>query len=192
MQSIRNSRLSLWIALALPGAVMMLDLRGGALIMDQVEPSGRWAVWLMLVALSIGPLLDLFGPRAFMRWLVRMRRSFGVAAFGYALLHLAFYAVDLGSVADMIAEFDIASIWTGWLSLALMAIPALLSNETSVQALGAFWKRLQRLVYAVAALALVHWALLSADYGIALLTFAPFLILSVLRFIQKTKRKAMI
>ncbi len=93
-----------------------------------------------------------------MRWLLRHRRSFGVAAFAYALLHLAFYVLDMETVANMVAEIGAPAIWTAWLAFLCLVPPALASSDAAMRALGRMWKKIQRLVYPAAILTLAALA----------------------------------
>ncbi len=153
------------IALGLPGALMVAGLlRGDTLALDLLHPSGELSVRLIVAALLPGPLAGLFGPTRFLTAWLRLRRDIGLAAFGYAVLHLVFYTLDIGVLAPMLDELGLPSIWTGWLSLLLMALPAAISSDAAMRALGrARWKAIQRQVYAVFVLALAHWLLLAWD-----------------------------
>ena len=118
----RFTRPLFWLALALPALLMLADFwRGAALAMDLLHPSGELSVRLMIAAMLAGPMAGIFGPNRFFRGWLAMRRNLGVAAFGYAVLHLIFYAADMGLLAAMLDELALPSIWTGWLALALMA-----------------------------------------------------------------------
>ena len=88
------------------------------------------------------------------------RRYFGVAAFGYALLHTVFYIIDESTLARMIAELPRLYIWTGWLAFAIFIPLAVTSMDYFVRRMGTAWKSLQRWTYAAAVLTLVHWAAL--------------------------------
>jgi sulfoxide reductase heme-binding subunit YedZ len=68
---------------------------------DLLHPSGEWSVRLLILALMLTPLVQLFPQAQIVRWLVRRRRAFGVAAFGYAALHLLFYVLEMGTLRDM-------------------------------------------------------------------------------------------
>jgi sulfoxide reductase heme-binding subunit YedZ len=133
-------------------------------------------------------LADVFGPNRFLRTWLAIRRNLGVAAFGYAVLHLAIYALDMQQLSAMLAELPIPGIWTGWLALLAMAIPAAISLDAAMRCLGRRWKTLQRLVYPAVLLSLVHWLLLDWAWGPALIHLAPLVIAWLLRFIMRRGR----
>jgi sulfoxide reductase heme-binding subunit YedZ len=62
-----------------------------------------------------------------------------------------------------------------------MMVPAVLSNDPSMQALKAQWKRLQRLVYPAAVLTLLHWIWVHNNLGPALVHFIPLALIVALR-----------
>ncbi len=176
----------LWVVLAIPAVLMLVNFTNGeARAMDMLHPSGETAVRLMILALLPGPLTDFFGARRFLRGWLAIRRNLGVAAFAYALLHLVFYSIDMGSFAFMVGELSLPAIWTGWLALALMIVPAAISFDAAMRALGRQWKTLQRLVYAALILTLVHWLLLDWNWQPAALHVAPLLFAWALRFIPR-------
>ena len=185
----RSRRILLWLVLALPAALMVgRFVSGEALAMDLYHPSGEMSVRLMVLALLPGPLADAFGPNRFLRVWLAIRRNLGVAAFGYAALHLAIYALDMQQLSAMLAELPIPGIWTGWLALLTMAIPAAISFDAAMRRLGRRWKTLQRLVYPAALLSLVHWLLLDWARGPALVHLAPLVIAWLLRFTMRRGR----
>ena len=185
----RSRRILLWLVLALPAALMVgRFVSGEALAMDLYHPSGEMSVRLMVLALLPGPLADGFGPNRFLRAWLAIRRNLGVAAFGYAVLHLAIYALDMQQLSAMLAVLPIPGIWTGWLALLAMAIPAAISFDAAMRCLGRRWKTLQRLVYPAVLLSLVHWLLLDWAWGPALIHLAPLVIAWLLRFIMRRGR----
>lgn len=183
-------RLLFWLVLALPGAFMLRGvLTGTALPVDLLHPSGEFSLRLMILAMLAGPLADYFGRNRFFLGWIAIRRNLGVAGFAYGLLHLVFYALDLGTLAAMIDEVTLPAIWTGWLALALMMAAASISMDRAVRALGAVrWKRIQQGVYAALILALLHWGLIDRNWGPALAHLAPLIIAWSLRFIAHRKR----
>ena len=168
----------IWSALALPAVLMLADLwRGAVLPMDLLHPSGEMSLRLMIVAMIAGPLAGLFGPTRFMQGWLKYRRNLGVAAFDYALLHLVFYLIDMGALAAILDEFTLPAIWTGWLALALMLVPAAISLDTAMITLGRrLWKNMQRLVYPALLLSLAHWLLLDWKWQPAMVHLAPLVI----------------
>lgn len=183
-------RIILWIALAIPGALMIRALASGdVLAMDLYHPSGELSLRLMLIAMMVGPLLDIFRPNRFLRSWLAIRRNLGVAAFAYAVLHLVFYVVDMRTLAAMLDEIALPSIATGWLSFALMLAAASVSNDWAVRKLGRNWKRIQRCVYAAFLLGAVHWWLLDRDPIPPLVHLAPLLILWSLRWTVSRQRR---
>jgi methionine sulfoxide reductase heme-binding subunit len=151
---------------------------------DLLHPSGEFSARLMIVAMMIAPLIAVIGSRGWLRWLLARRRALGVAAFGYAALHLVLYVIDMGVLDDMLAEVGAPGIWTGWVAFALMIPLALTSNDASMRALRAGWKRLQRLAYPAALLTLAHWVLIHNNAVAALVHFAPLMLLLVLRVVR--------
>lgn len=178
MRTIINSVSLFWGVLALPGMVLLYGWSTGAILtMDMLHPTGETSARLMIAAMLIGPLAGLLGPRRWLLWLLARRRALGVAAFGYAAAHLAFYGIDMGSLQAVLGELPIASIWTGWLALALMLPMALTSNQAAMKRLRAGWKRVQQLAYPAAVLTLLHWWLIHDGAIAALVHFAPLALL---------------
>ena len=189
MQNIINGKSAFWLLLAFPGLLMLSGYWRGRLdAMDMLHPTGEFSVRFMVVAMCIGPLVVVLGRRPWLAWLVQRRRYLGVASFGYALLHLMFYVIDMGTIADMLDEINIASIWTGWLAFFLMLAPALASNQTSMRVLRAGWKRVQQLTYPAAFFIIVHWTLLEWETLPVIVHFGPLIILNISRIIV-LKRK---
>jgi methionine sulfoxide reductase heme-binding subunit len=181
---------ALWILLALPGILM---LSSDAEPAKMLHPSGEMSARLMIIAMMIGPLSDLLGQRGWLRWLLRHRRHFGVAAFGFAAIHTLFYLRDMeGSLSDMLAEVGAPGIWTGWLALFIMLLPALASNDAAMRMLRRNWKRVQQLAYGAALLTIAHWILIEyeAPLGPSLVHFGPLILLNVARIAKLTLRKA--
>ncbi len=183
LRIILNNRLFFWVLLSLPALFMLRAYFSGEVIaMDMLHPTGEWSARLMIFAMVLSPLLSLIGPKPWLGWLVKRRRAIGVAAFLYALLHLIFYIIDMGNLDDILAEFWALGIWTGWAAMLLFVPLAVTSNDASMRALKAGWKRLQRLVYPAALLVLVHWIFIHNNLGPALLHFVPLAALVAARY----------
>ncbi|HEV2747649.1 MAG TPA: ferric reductase-like transmembrane domain-containing protein [Allosphingosinicella sp.] len=189
-RSILGSKPFLWALLAVPGLLMTRRYLAGDIPGDLLHPSGEWSARLMIFALMLTPLSMLFRGRTWMIWLIRRRRAFGVAAFGYALLHLVFYVLDMATVRNILAEIGAPGIWTGWAALLLMLPLALTSNEASVRVLKKGWKRLQRLAYPAAVLTLAHWLFIHDGKLAALLNFAPLAALEVYRLLRFARSRS--
>ncbi|MEH6662451.1 MAG: ferric reductase-like transmembrane domain-containing protein [Parasphingorhabdus sp.] len=179
----------LWLLLAVPGILMLWSFsQGDALAMDMLHPSGEMSIRLMILAMLPGPLSEFFGLNRFFRGWIAIRRNLGVAAFGYAMLHLVFYIFDMNSLAAMVEEFGIPGIWTGWLSLVLMLLPAVISFNYAMRKLGRNWKKIQRLVYPALIIGLVHWILLDWVWQPAMVHLAPLILAWILRYIGRSRR----
>jgi len=154
----------LWIAALAPAALLALRAWRRDLGVDPVETltlvSGETALILLLCSLAVTPLRRVTG----IQHLVRLRRPLGLFAFFYACCHFAVYAVlDQGLALDYVWE-DIAErpyITVGTLALVLMIPLAVTSTRGWIRRLGRRWSLLHRLVYASAALAVLHftWAM---------------------------------
>jgi sulfoxide reductase heme-binding subunit YedZ len=183
LKSVLNSKAFLWALLAIPAVLMLrADLTAADIWPgDLLHPSGEWSARLIIFALMLTPLSMIFRGRRWIQWLLRRRRAFGVAGFAYALLHLLFYLLDMESVANILAEIGAIGIWTGWVAFFLFLPLALTSNDRSMRALKAGWKRVQRLAYPAAILTLVHWMFVHDDVLAALVNFAPLAALELWR-----------
>lgn len=157
-------------------------LSGNVIAMDLLHPTGEWAARLMIVAMVLSPMVSILGSKRWLVWLVQRRRSLGIAAFCYAVLHLIFYLIDMSNVKDILAEFWALGIWTGWAAMLLFVPLAITSNDASMRALKAGWKKLQRLVYPTAVLVLVHWIFIHNNLGPALVHFIPLIMLVAARY----------
>ena len=175
----------MWALLAVPAAHIVYRFFAEDLWPDElVAPTGEWAARLIIVALMLTPLSMLLPRMRAIGWLIRRRRALGVAAFCYALLHLAFYVAEMETVANMLAELGALGIWTGWLALLMMVPLAATSNDAAMRALKGGWKKLQRLAYPVALLTLVHWVAVHNSVGEAVIQFAPLAFLETYRIVR--------
>ncbi len=177
-----NSLPVFWLVLSIPAILLVREYWTGDIIaMDMLHPTGEFSARFMILALIITPLSVIFGNRRWIGWLMKRRRSFGLAAFGYGMLHLVFYVIDMEALKPILAEFWAPGIWTGWAALILFVPLAITSNNASMRWLKQGWKRLQRLVYVAALLTLAHWLLIHDGVSGALVHFIPLLLLELLR-----------
>ncbi len=177
----------IWAALALPALLWLsqawaLDNYDWE---DLLHPTGELSARLLVVALAITPLVQIFPETRPLRWLLRHRRAIGLAAFGYAALHTFFYVGAMGSLDDILAEAPAIGIWPGWAALALMLPLAVTSSDAAMRALKSGWKRVQRLAYPAAALTLVHWAFIHNNRWTALAHFLPLILLQAVRVARR-------
>jgi sulfoxide reductase heme-binding subunit YedZ len=146
-------------ALLVPGVLLGYWLATGQLgarpVMEAIHGTGLWAIRCFIIALAITPFaraLDWPG-------LLLVRRNVGVAAACYAVAHLSLYIVDqnfkLGTVVSEIALRFYLTI--GFITLLVLLALAITSTDAWVKKLGRNWKRLHRLSYPFAAVALLHY-----------------------------------
>jgi len=117
--------------------------------------TGDWTVVFLLLSLALTPARAVFD---FMP-LMQIRRRIGVAAALYAVLHLLIYAADqkwnLIVVAVEIAKRFYLTI--GFVALLMMVALAVTSTDGWQRRLKLNWKRLHRLAYPAAVLAILHF-----------------------------------
>jgi methionine sulfoxide reductase heme-binding subunit len=181
----------LWALLAVPAALTLFQFASGQTeAAELLSPTGVFSARLMIFAMMIGPLKDAIGPRVWIIWLMRRRRHFGVAAFLYALLHLVFYGNDMEwTPALMLDEIGVPGIWTGWLALLVMLIPALASNDAAMRTLRQAWKKVQQLVYLAAIFTVAHWLFVTHEPIMAIVHFTPLLILNIIGYLKIGQRR---
>lgn len=153
--------------------------------------TGDWALRLLIIALAVSPLARIKA----LSGLVRLRRMLGLFAFVYASLHLSSY-VGLDQFFDGEAIFDDIVkrnfITIGIITFLLLLPLAITSTNRMIRRLGARrWKRLHRAVYAAAALAVVHYYMMTkADFREPLIYAAIVCVLLLARLPAKRGQKA--
>ncbi len=169
-----------------PLAKVAVDAFTGGLGANPIETVlnrlGFWAITLLALALVPTPAKDLLG----LTWPVRLRRLLGVFAFAYAALHFSFYVgvdkfFDWRTIAADLTKRPF--IMVGFATLLVLAPLAVTSTDGWVRRLGfRRWKRLHRLAYLAAVLAVVHFVWrVKADLRKPLLFAAIFALLAVAR-----------
>ena len=137
-----------------------LDDLGARPLAEAIHVAGDWAIRFVLAAIAVTPLARLAGAAK----LFGIRRTLGLAGFGYAALHVALWAADLGfALATLALEAAVRPYLTLGLAAFLgLATLAATSSDGMVARLGSErWKRLHGLVHPIVILALVHLTLQS-------------------------------
>lgn len=131
---------------------------------------GTWALNFLLITLAVTPLRKLSG----WAWLGRLRRMFGLFAFFYAAMHLVTYLwfdqfFDWAAIARDIVKRPFITV--GVVCFILLLPLAATSNAYAIRRLGGRrWQELHRSVYAIAVLAVLHYAwMVKADISRPLL-----------------------
>lgn len=182
----------------LPAALLVWDAVNGHLganpIQQATHQTGQLALILLLLSLACTPL-RLLTARLGWRWTwpARIRRTLGLLAFFYALLHFGIYLLDQGFSLGAIWE-DVAKrpfVTSGFTALLLLVPLALTSSPKSVQRLGfQRWTKLHQLVYVAASLAALHyWWGVKKDHTAPLVAVLMLATLFTVRWLlQKRKR----
>lgn len=141
-----------------------IDALGADPISAIEHETGTGALRLLLVTLAITPLRQLSGAAV----LLRFRRMLGLYAFVYASLHFAAWlALDLvGDVSQITTEIARRPFITvGFLAWLLLVPLAVTSTRGWMRRLGRNWGHLHRLIYLIAALAVLHfWWIVKSDW----------------------------
>ena len=147
----------------IPLAVLLWDGLNGNLTANPIQAitarTGRTAIVLLILSLTCTPANTIFGFRRAIRW----RRPLGMYAFLYVSLHFVTFAVlDYGLDPSLLGQavFEKSYALVG-LAAGLLLVPlAITATRGWMRRLGKNWKRLHRLVYLAAVLAVLHWVLL--------------------------------
>lgn len=161
----RKGRLS-WLrimtlaVLVFPLAFLAFDaLRGGLggrPWNEAIHRSGWWALVFLLASLAVTPLRR----SGHFSQLFDVRRMIGVASALYAILHVAFFVIDLKfDLVKAAVEIAVRLYLTiGFISFLILVVLAITSNDTMVRRLGGLrWRRLHQATYLATLLALVHF-----------------------------------
>lgn len=147
---------------------------------------GEFALQLLIAGLAVTPLRRFAGLN-----LIRFRRAIGLMAFLYVALHLLVWLVlDVQVLSQIWADIvKRPYITVGMAGFALLLPLALTSNNWSVRRLGARWRRLHRLTYAVVLLGAVHYLMLAKGLQLEpLLYLGVVLLLLILRIEPRRSR----
>ncbi len=122
-----------------------------------VRATGDWTLRFLCLVLAVTPLRVISRTPA----LARFRRMLGLFVYFYAVLHLLCYsgfdmAFDLADIGRDIAKRPF--ILVGFTAFLLLTPLAATSFNRAIRSLGAVrWKALHKAVYAIAALAILHF-----------------------------------
>jgi len=118
---------------------------------------GRSAVYMLVLTLAVTPLVTLTGWRT----LPKHRRTLGLYAFFYFLLHfLTFAVLDYGLDWREILRLSVEKpfIVVGLLSGSILLLLAITSFKFWMKRLGKNWKNLHKTVYLADGLVILHYA----------------------------------
>lgn len=153
-------RSATWVIALLPaawiGVRVFLDGLGANPIEELMHLLGGAALVLLLATLAVTPLRRLTGNNR----IIKSRRTLGLWAFAYATAHFLVYSVlDQGLAWSFIIEdvVDRPYITAGFVGFVLMIPLAITSTKGWIRKLGKRWVTLHRLVYASAALGVLHF-----------------------------------
>jgi sulfoxide reductase heme-binding subunit YedZ len=164
---------AVFVACVLPGLVLawrfgqaatgvVPDALGPDPVKETLHTTGRYALTLLLLALSVTPARRFLG----LNGLQKIRRTLGLWSFSYAVLHVSTYLVfDQLCYSPSTCQFH--DIWVdftkrqftfvGLLAFSILLLLALTSTNGWIRRLGKRWQTIHRLVYVAAVAAIVHF-----------------------------------
>ena len=118
--------------------------------------TGLWTLVFLCITLAVTPVRRLTGLNA----LLRFRRMIGLFAFFYVVLHFTTYIwfdkwFDVFAILKDIAKRPF--IMVGFAAFVLLIPLAVTSPKAMVRKLGRRWQTLHKLIYPIAALAILHF-----------------------------------
>jgi sulfoxide reductase heme-binding subunit YedZ len=154
-------KITAFVIVSLPALWMLYRIGiwdfGARPVTEMTHFTGRWTVRFLLAALAITPARRLFNwPK-----LINARRTLGVAAALYIIVHFFFYIID--------QKFNLATVFTeivlrfyltiGFVALIGFIALAITSTDAMVRRLGSRWTTLHKASYYIAIIGIVHFAL---------------------------------
>ncbi len=121
------------------------------------QRTGFAAITILVLSVATTPLRTVFNWRE----PSKHRRALGLYAFFYAALHvIIFTAIDYGFNLNLLVEATFEKRYTlvGSITFVLLLLLAITSFKWWMKKLGKNWKRLHKLVYLIAPLAVLHFA----------------------------------
>lgn len=118
--------------------------------------TGDTALQLLIASLAVTPLVRVGLPKLFLA----TRRPLGLYAFSYTVAHLLVYVwMDYGWDWQLISQNILTKRYliVGLAAFTMMIPLALTSTKHMQRQLGKWWKRIHRLNYIIAILAVIHY-----------------------------------
>ncbi|SED69396.1 sulfoxide reductase heme-binding subunit YedZ [Burkholderia sp. WP9] len=145
-----------WYPLARIVVFGLTDRLGANPIEFITRSTGLWTLVFLCITLAVTPLRRLTGVAAF----VRFRRMLGLYAFFYATLHFTTYLwfdkwFDVAEIIKDIGKRPFITV--GFAAFVLLIVLAVTSPRAMVRKLGRRWQMLHRFIYAIGALAILHF-----------------------------------
>jgi sulfoxide reductase heme-binding subunit YedZ len=160
---VRLVKMLLWPLCLAPLVILVLSAfnqlgfeLGANPIEEILHTLGKWGLKFLLITVAITPIRRWTG----INWLIQFRRLLGLFSFFYILLHFLTYFVldqslDLAAVLEDILKRPYITL--GMTALLFMLPLAITSTKGMMRKLGGRWKKLHRLVYAIAILGVWHF-----------------------------------
>lgn len=150
---------AVFLLAAVPFSLLLIRVQQNNLGPDPAQAlsieTGEWALRFLLITLALTPLSQLTSDVRF----IRQRRMLGLFAFFYASVHfLSWMAFILGfrwlAIGEELLERPYITI--GFAAYLIILALGITSTRAMVRRLGKNWKRLHKLIYLAAVLALIH------------------------------------
>lgn len=174
-----------WVAGGIPLFWLLAAFLQGDLGANPIESLLQWtgllALGFLLLSLAVTPIRRLTGWNA----IVRLRRTLGLVAFGWAALHFTVWAgLDLNLqfawIREAIAERPFITV--GFAAFLILSALAVTSTRGWIRRLGRRWTLLHRGAYAAAGMGVLHFAwALKADLRLPFAAAALLALLLLLR-----------
>ena len=194
-------RLGVYLVLILPLILLLIRAVNANLGFNPIETAlrltGRVAIAILILSLFVTPLRQIIN----LKGLASYRKTLGIFAFVYALIHILIYVwIDY--------KFEWMLIWRsitnsrfillGLLAFIILLLLFLTSFSPIQKSLGKNWKKIHRLVYVAAFAAVLHFGLagkrdvfrLQGDFLLPLIAFVVLLLLLFFRIPKVAKRLA--
>lgn len=152
-------KLLVFMGLFLPALWLVARGFGGDLgarpITELLRRCGDWTVRFLLLTLAVSP------ARAVWDWprVVQLRRMLGVATGCYALAHVSLYITQQNGNLPFVASEIVHHYYLviGFTTLCMLMALLVTSTDRAQRRLKGGWKKLHRLIFPIAVLALTHY-----------------------------------
>lgn len=179
--------LAYWVYLGLTGGL------GAQPIVTINHQTGYVVLSLIVANLWLGVFIrrKWLGP-PWLRWIFSERRSLGIAAGCYVVLHfLSYWGKEAFEAKALVQIFEKLYLTMGFLALLIVVTLALTSNDWSVKKLShKRWKRLHRMIHVASFFIIVHIFLIEkGNIPLMVLLVVPLIPFQLFRVFSAVVRK---